>query len=197
MKRILTILVVNLVIIGVIAETSAFYEKYEDKKREEAADYYLTSTTILMEEDMDKEWVVSEIRDVVLKIPPEIIKTFNEDGYKIIIASRTGEEDKAIDFKNRSITIRYVKEKGMIRQRLFYEFGRYIDSYYDFPSGKETFMEIYEMEGEMYGAETAEDYFASVLSDYLQDPDETEHRYPAASAYFSHLLEIRMTREAP
>ena len=111
MKRILTILVVNLVIIGIIVGTSAFIEKYSEEEREATTDYYLTETTIVMEEGQNRERIISEIREAIAVMPPEIIRNFNEEGYKIIVTPNDN-SNHTIDFEDRSITVR--DEKDMI-----------------------------------------------------------------------------------
>ncbi len=186
MKRFLTILVVNLVIIGIIAGSSMIIEKFADDKKAEETDYNLTQTAIVMEEGQDSERIVSEIREAIAVIPPEVIRSFNEEGYKIIITSASSDRDHFTDHDAKTVTVK--NAKGMMGQMFLYELCRYADAHYDYPTRKRTFIEIYELEGMGNGAECAEDYFAKSLSEYLMHPTDAEAKYPKATAFYLHLL---------
>ena len=168
MKRILIIIAVNLVILGLIFGVYNSAKKGEtvvtsdtrkpDDVQEE--DFETTDVTVILEVGMDLNKLMAEVKSAVSYFPAAMIKSFNEEGWKVMVVSEIDFTDSPYDgtspdypeqtvgltnFRTSIIQIKNIGVDGFVKLKLLHEMSHYFDKFLGYPSpGDEVFKGLYQ-----------------------------------------------------
>lgn len=174
MKRILLIVLVNLIIIGFIytsykyveentndipegAEVTSIEEETEKEGQFYGQEYSRGEVQMTIEEGMSEE-LFGEVQQALSIIPPEVLKAFIKEGWKISIVSsidttHSQYEDEDIlpqyadsfsNTKSNLVQIKNPNTTGIVKERMLHEMGHFADSYYGKASESDAFRKLYE-----------------------------------------------------
>lgn len=175
LKRLLFIILVNLILFAFIYTTYKYSETLENEVPDNAKvtaledtttdktlygqEYSQVDITVLMEKDMPTEKIFNEIQQAISLLPPDIIKSFVAEDWKIMVVSNIDfsnspyEKENPTDpqltvgftnYETKIIQIKNIETDNFVKLKFLHEISHYIDKKYNEKSCTDEFKALYE-----------------------------------------------------